>query len=529
MNLLLFLTILFGVLLRLAGIHRPLLGNFAAYQTGQAMMAKFFVHDHFLSIFYPQVNVLAGGKPGVALLYYPVSSLVAAIFYALFDHSLDFWGRLQSVIFFAAACIYLYRLIRDWTKNEKIATASVIAFSLSPLTVIYGQSFQNEMATLFFILLFLFHAPRAMGNFRFPDFILATLGWSFVLLTRPNCLYVLLPAFYTGIKENWGKTPVVKIFLRFVLIFAVGSILPAAWYLYGWHLSKAAMGHIYSSIYAQVQVKSTVLSPSLFNFDYIKQLVDLLAGIVLTPIGFTLFIAGTFFALKEWKDNGVFVIWTVAFFAVNLILAPRKIIEHDFYLLQLLLPASPLIGKGFEPFLISYKEKPKLGKIFTGFFLIIVLLVSLRFAAHPAFKTPDRESRFPQIAAGVRGMTDRAQSKIIVQGNHTLLYYADRFGWGLEVKKKGLIEAYHEYMLPREEWLKRKEAFKDPRTALEYLRQEGATHFVVSDPMEFEEAQEFSAYMRNLYPVLEEKKGGFVIFDLTARKNSPPRDSLPAK
>ncbi len=509
-----------GVLLRLAGIHRPLLGNFSAYQTGQAMMAQFFSKD-FSSMFYPQVFVLANGKPGVTLLYYPVSALIASFPYRIFGQSLDLWGRLQAVLFFSASCIYLYRLLRRWL-NEELALISVVAFSLSPLSIIYGQSFQNEMATVFFTLSFLLHMDRFFKKFSQLDFFLSSFSLSLVLLTRPNCIYILLLPFYKLLKGDYGPEESGKRWKEFFVASALGLVLPVAWFSHTWFLSKSQAANVYSSVFAQLQVKSSLMSIQLLHFDYFKKLVDLLAGNALSPIGFTLLIVGMITALCMWSQAGIFVIWCAAYFVTSFLLTPRKIIEHEFYLLQFVLAACPLIGIGFQQLLKAFEDRKTFQKVFVFFFVVMTTIVSFRYALHPAFKTSDRERNFIEIGDEIHKITSQDKSKIIVQGNHTLLYYAERFGWGLEINKKDEIQEYQKFMLPYDEWEKRKAASKSPIANLEYLRKEGATHFAVSDPREFHQSQEFAQYMNVHYSIAVQKPNEFIIYDLSSDLSSPP-------
>ena len=98
------------------------------YQTVNAMMARFFMESNFANLFYPQVNVLINGKPGLLLLAYPLNALIAALLNTFLGGSLDFWGRFQAVLFFAGAAIYLYKLCAQLL-DKRLALASMIVFS----------------------------------------------------------------------------------------------------------------------------------------------------------------------------------------------------------------------------------------------------------------------------------------------------------------------------------------------------------------------------------------------------------------
>jgi len=140
-------VILGGVLFRMAGLYRPLLGNFSQYQTGQAMMAKFFVEERFTNLFSPKLNMLVQGEPSLHLIHYPLSSLVAAVMAAIFGGEYSVWGRFQAVVFFALAAFFLFRLV-CLLCDEETARGALIFFILCPLTIIYGQSFQSEMISV---------------------------------------------------------------------------------------------------------------------------------------------------------------------------------------------------------------------------------------------------------------------------------------------------------------------------------------------------------------------------------------------
>ena len=115
-----FFILLGAAALRCIGLDRPLLGNFAVYQTAQAMISRFFIENHFSTWLYPQVNVLSNGKPGLLLLYYPVASFLAAVLHQITHLPLEILGRLQAIVFFLLASTYLYKLVKK-TNDSRTA------------------------------------------------------------------------------------------------------------------------------------------------------------------------------------------------------------------------------------------------------------------------------------------------------------------------------------------------------------------------------------------------------------------------
>lgn len=522
-----------GALLRMLGLFRPLLGNFSGYQTSNAMMARFFIEHHFANWLYPQVNILTAGKPGYLLLAYPLGSWVAGFLFSCFGGSLDAWGRFQAVLFFIGSSVYLHLLLKILV-NEKIARASLFVFSLSPLTLVYGQSFQNEMATVFFSLTFFYYLVRLLSEGRLSHLAAASLSLSLAWVTRPNSLYLLAPAAYLALCFKGSIKPGLKNLCLVFLVASLGLILPSLWYLHIWKVSNS-VSNIYSTLFQQLTVRSSFLSPLVFSLGYYRDLFDIVSGMVLTPIGFTLLVISPFLLPWNLRTSGFFLVWCVSFLGSSMLI-PRKLIDHEFYLLHFLVPVSPLIGGTFVCLtdLVKQKKSQFAGSLFTAFFILISFAVSLRYAAYPAFKTPREDRNIPWIAEKLREVTEKDQSRLITQGTFSLLYYADRYGWPFVIERSDRISDYAKYTnwekLSDEQRKIRNEALKDPIHNLEYLREYGkATHFVVTHPDDFYRHPDFAKYLLRRYKLIYQKRGVCLIFDLEVSAGAsrmPLRETL---
>jgi len=458
-----------GIALRCAGLFRPLLGNFGAYQSAQAMMADFFLRDHFSTWLLPKVNMLVQGEPGKVLLYYPVSSLISAAMGALTGGHLAFWGRLQAVVFFGLAAWWLYRLMRHLFE-ERTALAALAAFSMSPLTIVYGQSFQNDMAAAFFALLFVEQVRRHYTRRFIYHFWTAVCALSMVLLMRPNALYLAaLPIWLAFSQEGtpdrkWNNGG------RGLLIVCLGLILPALWFYHCWLVTYSDPS-VYSSLYSQLGSRDSFASPLILRLEYYKALYDALAGMVMTPVGLTFWIAGIFFACKLRGAYGFLVFWCAVFFLSHLAI-PRKLIDHDFYFLPLVLPASGLVALAWTRTTDALKHAGLLGRRGLGIFLAVAAAVSLRYAVHPAFVTPAREVNYVLLAEKVKQYARGPHSRVIFQGPYSLLYCAGRLGWSVEWDDPDL-----------------------PEKIRRWVEKEGATHFALSSPRELADHPELENYL----------------------------------
>lgn len=421
LNLSLITFIAANIMLRSVGLARPLLGNFDSYQTGQAMMSVFFAQDFFSSLWFPKTYVLVNGEPSVVLLYYPVASLVVGLLHFLTNVPIDILGRAQAVVCHALTLVVLYR----WLVNRLSVKQTWIilwAYSLFPISVIYGQSFQNEAFTSLVTVLF------AKSWFDFCDkprircFVIALLAFSACLVTRPNNLYMGLPCLFYAmtLSHRWRLSGA----LMMLGVLSLLAVLP--WYWHCYDLTQKST-HVFASLFQQLKNSdsfgggSFVLRPHL-PLIIVKNLLT----VVLTPIGAILFVGGVLQALRRRNPVTLFFLVWLSGFLVSVLIMPRKYADHAFYFMQFLVPAAYFVSLAYlameSRFLFLQKLKWRV------VFLFILFMISFRFFAHPAFVTGSEQKDFVHLGMKIKELTPK-DAKIAVQGTYSLLYYADRFGW----------------------------------------------------------------------------------------------------
>jgi 4-amino-4-deoxy-L-arabinose transferase-like glycosyltransferase len=478
-------------------------GNFAQYQTGQGMMAHFFLLEGWHGWLYPKLYVLCNGKPSLVLLYYPVASAAAAIFQKVFGGSIGVWGRFQSVFFFSFAALFLFLLIRTlW--NYRIAIISLIVFSLFPLTLIYGQSFQNEMAAVFFSTAFLYYYVLAVKRGGWGYTLSASALFSALLLTRPNCAYLIIPALaLLFLKDFTEGRPFRHVVFQVFTLFGFALILPVLWYWHIWCVSQTA-SNIYGTVFLQLSSRASFLSSLILSPHYYKTIYDLMAGIVLTPLGFTMLILGLFVGRLDLRKSFLFYFWLFASL-LPILLTPRKFIDHDFYWLHTLPPAALFIALAFNLLVNALNAHKKFLVGFVSLFLVIAATISLRYSLHPAFQTSPQDARLLKMAEKVKFFTKPTVDRIVVQDTYNLLYYADRLGWVLPPLAETLpvspyLHKNYGRNLDSIQYEELRHIFSNPVTALQYLiEKEGATYLIVTNLQEFRNAVSFSNHVFQSY------------------------------
>ena len=97
------------LVVRLVGITRPLLGNFATKNCVYAMIARNWAEGR-AGLLYPTLDVLRGGHRSLHLLRFPCSAYLTGGLWKVFGGSLDVWGRATAVAFSVASVALMFLL-----------------------------------------------------------------------------------------------------------------------------------------------------------------------------------------------------------------------------------------------------------------------------------------------------------------------------------------------------------------------------------------------------------------------------------
>jgi len=436
------------VAVRLMGITRPLLGNFATKNCVYAMIARNWAEGR-AGLFSPTVDVLKGGSRSWHMLEFPVSAYLTGGLWKMLGGSLDIWGRATAVAFSAGSVAVMYLFVRR-RHGHSAATAAALALALAPVSVIYGQSFMLEASLLFFTLATFYTLDRWLdaGDRSFGlvahfnsmngrgtrqirlDEAPGHLGWllaagvslALLLLTKIYMLVMLLPL----VTEVFRWRPAAGRRLRCAaLAVLLVAIPPAAfWYAFAYRTASPEGPFAERTFYSVRQGAETQLMAYrlLSSPDFYRQILDDLTGVVLTPIGFVLALAGLLD--RQWRQHGVWLL------AMLLLLAalPRKFHEMNYYYLAVLPPLCIMAGLGWQ--VIGERVRP--GRTAVAGLLLAALLFSFRYAARPAFVTPPEDRGVLEAARLVQQLTAEDEPVVTMHGTTIdLLYYCRRPGWAV--------------------------------------------------------------------------------------------------
>lgn len=361
----------------------------------------------------------------------PVSACVAAAGWRLFSGSLDVWGRTLAAATSVAAVALMYLLVRRW-HGHQAALAAGWMLALSPVSIVYGQSFMLEPSIVLFTLAAIFCWDHWLNDRR-PGWLgAAALSLALLLLTKVYMLTILLPL-TASVMSRRARLSVGRIALSVFAI--VVAVLPGAtWYAYAWLATQPGGELAQTTFFSLHDAAGThqLPSPLWFSADFYRQLLDDLAGPTLTSLGLCLTFAGL--ASRGWRRH---LPW-LASMAMLVALLPLKFYKMNYYDLVVLPPLCVMVGLGWQ----VLQSRLALGRKASIAVLGLGLLLALRYAAVPAFFTPAEDRGVLAAAASAARHLPAGEPVATLHGtSFDLLYYCDRPGWALAIDDPHLDRA----------------------------------------------------------------------------------------
>ncbi|MEX2120837.1 MAG: glycosyltransferase family 39 protein [Pirellulales bacterium] len=443
--------ILCGLLLltaavRLPGLNRPLAGNFATKNVIYAMIARNWAEGR-APAWLPTVDCIEGGERGWHLLEVPVSAYLTGLAWRCCGGSLDAWGRLTSIGFSVAAVALLYLLVARWHGSVAAAGAGAV-LALSPVSIIFGQSFMLEASLVAFTLATFYCLDVWLAAGRSRWLVLAAVGLALAVLTKIYMLVLLAPL--SAMVWQARRTMAVNTRQRRWLPAGAAAIVAVApglgWFAMAMHLG-APGGPLSERVYYSVRQSASdhpMPHPLLSTPDFYRQAMDDLAGPALTPIGLLLVMAGCLHPAGRRH-----AIWLAAM-AGLVVLLPAKFYAMNYYYLVVLPPLCVMAGLGWH--LVHQRLGP--GRVATAALLLAGLAFSMRHAAKPAFSTPQEDRSVVVAAAALDEIAGPQEPVVTVHGSAPdLLYYCNRPGWALSAASEDLDRQLAEAERQGARWL----------------------------------------------------------------------------
>ncbi len=424
------MLLLLTVALRLPGINRPLVGNFATKNAVYGMIARNWARGE-AGFWQPTLDVIRGQRRAWHLVEVPVSAYVTGSLWRVFGGSLDVWGRATAICWSMLSVALMYRLVCLW-HQRRVAVLAALVMAAAPVSVIYGQSFMLEPSVVALSLGAMLAVARWCATARWTPAAVAILLMTLLLLTKLYMLVLALPLLAMAAGDwnelgHGGGSPAGSPGRRvaFVLMGLVIAAVPAlAWYAWVMSVSSPESSQADRMFFS---LRDSLRShawphPLLATPAFYGRVLWNLGTVALTPIG--LLFALLAFCERRWRVH-----WAWLLMGGFLIVAlPRKFDEMNYYFLVVLPPLALLVALGWDHLLRRWGASRQ-GLILTT---VAFVLLGLRLAWRPAFVTP-AEDRAVIAAAEAARRSNPAGTPVVTTHGSTidLLYYCDQSGWAL--------------------------------------------------------------------------------------------------
>lgn len=418
-----------GLVLRLKGIHNPLLDHPGWRQGDEAAIARNFANLRY-DIFYPQTNY-NGPPPNYVELELQIVPFLAASFYKVFGvHEIA--GRIVT-IFFSLGTITVLAFFARWLFASAAAGfLAALFYAVMPGSVYYGRTFTPDTAMVFFMTAAVYATARLVidrERWRLRDVLWCAALVAMALLAKPVAAVAIVPVLILLAERAYsGRT--------FRPLYALALILAPliVLWLYDrvvgshaeWHWASGILAvHVLPALWASLH-SAGAFGTKAAQF---RVMLGVLAYVMIGPAISATALLGFFLMPATTRSRSLVWSWLAAGLAYLFVVVTVE--RVDYYTLPLL-PLAALAAAGFSQRLISAVERsalPAAGKYACAALAVAAFATAIfqnREIVRPYYRYS--KSVYRNAAALDRILPAAA---LVVMGHYdpSVLYYIGRYGW----------------------------------------------------------------------------------------------------
>jgi hypothetical protein len=417
-------TVLLGFVLRLKGIHDPLLDHPGWRQGDTAAIARNFATLDF-NPFHPQTDY-DGPPPNYVELELQIVPFLAACLYKIFGIH-EVFGRLIS-IGFSLATIAGVGFFGRWLFRSALAgLCAALFFAIYPGSTYYGRTFTPDTAMVFFLTAALFASAYwifAEGGGR-RGFATAALLTAAAILAKPVALVALVPL-VAMLFERFGLSGTVRRPQSW--LFVLVALTP--YLAYDAYAARIAEWHWASGItrlHVLPALRDAFGSFAAFRHKVrlLRDALGMLGASMLGWTGLVTFVAAIFVPLAP-RSRTLLPAWLGGALAYTFVVVT---VERVDYYLYLFLPLAALWSGGLAARLLGMLPATPFARrtaLALAALFVIAAVVANR-AAVAGYYAYDRS-----VYRAAKALDESlAPDTLIVMGHYdpSVLYYINRKGW----------------------------------------------------------------------------------------------------
>lgn len=426
----LLLILVLAVVLRLKGIHDPLLDHPNWRQGDTASIARNFATLQY-NIMYPQTNY-DGPPPNYVELELQIVPFLAATLYKIFGVH-EIFGRLLTLVF-SVGTVGLVGFFGRWLFTSTVAGLTAAFFyAIFPGSIYYGRTFTPDTAMVFFLTAALYAAARLFVEDEVVSqraLARVTALVTFAYLAKPVAVAGIVPLtgmLWERVRNGRSMRPTAAAVLLVVPLLIL--------WLYDSRVAAHAEWHWASGIttlHVIPALKAALTSASGFalKFEHFREVIGMLRATMLGSLAFVLTILG--FIALIWSDarsKALLWGWLIGGLAYTYVVVTVERVDYYMYLLLPLcaLAIGALVAR-FVAWVGSVDATPAARYAILALVPIVALacLVQARAAIAPYY-VYSKEAYRDAVALN----HTLAPNALVVLGHYgpDVLYYINRYGW----------------------------------------------------------------------------------------------------
>ena len=334
-------TLLLGLLLRLKGIHDPLLDHPGWRQGDTAAIARNFATLDFNPL-HPQTDY-DGPPPNYVELELQIVPFLAASLYKLFGIH-EVFGRAISIAFSLATVGVVAHFARWLFRSEFAGLSAALFFAIYPGSTYYGRTFTPDTAMVFFLTAALYASARWIfeADAGRRGFAAAAGLTAAAILAKPVALVALVPV-AAMLLERFGPAGALR--RPGTWLFAAVALVPYA--AYDAYVAQIAEWHWASGItrlHVLPAMREAFLSFAAFRHKLrlLRDALGMLGATMLGWSGFVTFVAAIFVPLRS-RSRSLLYAWLGGALLYTFVVVT---VERVDYYLYLILPLAAIWSGG---------------------------------------------------------------------------------------------------------------------------------------------------------------------------------------
>ncbi len=422
----LIVIVLLGLVLRLKGIHNPILDHPGWRQGDTAAIARNFATLDYNPL-HPQTDY-DGPPPNYVELELQIVPFLAATLYKIFGVH-EIFGRLISIAFSLGTIVACGFFARYAFRKDVAGLGSALAFALFPGSVYYGRTFMPDTAMTFFLTVAVYASVWWIAEDRARigrGFWIAAGLTAIAILAKPVAIVGLIPIACALVVGRGGLRGTL-LFLPTYAFLAVAALPYIAYDQYvrsiaEWHWSSGI-----TTLHVLPGLKAALSSPAAFvaKLAVWRHVLHMLSNTMLGPVAAALAVLGALLSPKVPLRSTLYGWLAGALLYAFVVVTVERV---DYYL-YLFLPLAALFIGGL---VARIATEPRAARIPAPIWLaagalcaIVALVTGTRaIAAYYGYsKAVYREAQALHATL--------APETLIVMGHYdpSILYYIGHKGW----------------------------------------------------------------------------------------------------